>query len=119
MEIYVAEIYIIVYTSVKGGGIMTVIEKKLFKHGGSYAVDLPKEFVKSRNTEVIIKFDKDRLIVLSKNTLENLESEPEFKTFIKTLVEDSLKNPQKLKDINQVWNKEWTELLKDVDVEDE
>lgn len=98
---------------------MTIIEKKLFKHGGSYAVDLPKEFVKSKGAEVIIKYDQDRLIVLSKNTLENIESEPEFKTFIKALVEDSLKNPQKLKDMNQVWDKEWTELLKDVDVEDE
>ncbi len=98
---------------------MTIIEKKLFKHGGSYAVDLPKEFVKSKGAEVIIKYDKDRLIVLSKSALENIESEPEFKTFIKALVEDSLKNPQKLKDMNQVWDKEWNELLKDVDVEDE
>ena len=98
---------------------MTIIEKKLFKHGGSYAVDLPKEFVKSRGREVIIKYDKDRLIVLSKNTVENIESEPEFKTFIKVLVEDALKNPKKLKDMDQVWDKEWTKLLKDVDVEDE
>ncbi len=98
---------------------MTIIEKKLFKHGGSFAVDLPKEFVRSRNTEVIIKYDKERLIVISKNTLENIESEPEFKTFIKALVEDSLKNPHKLKDIKQVWDKEWTDLLKDVHVEDE
>src|SRR5271157_678108 len=97
---------------------MTVIQKKLFKHGGSLAVDLPKEFVRS-NKEVIIKYDKDRLIVFSKNTLENLESEPEFKTFIKALVEDSLNNPQKLKDMNKVWDKEWIELLRDVDVEDE
>ena len=46
---------------------MTIIEKKLFKHGGSFAVDLPKEFVKS-NTEVIITYDKDKLIVISKNS---------------------------------------------------
>jgi len=71
---------------------MAIIGKKLFKHGGSYAVDLPKEFVKSRGMEVIIKYDKDRLIVVSKSTLENIESEPEFKTFIKALVEDSLKS---------------------------
>jgi len=98
---------------------MTIIEKKLFKHGGSFAIDLPKEFVRSKSTEVIIKYDKDRLIVISKNKLENIESEPEFKTFIKALVEDSFRNPQKLKDMNQVWDKEWTKLLKDVDVEDE
>src|SRR5208283_1252363 len=98
---------------------MTIVDKKLFKHGGSYAVDLPKEFVRSGNREVVIKYDKDRLVVLSKNTLENLEAEPEFKTFIKALVADSLKNPQKLKDMNKVWDKEWTDLLKDVDIEDE
>ena len=98
---------------------MTIVEKKLFKHGGSYAVDLPKEFVKSKGAQVIIKYDKDRVIVTSKSTLENIESEPEFKVFIKALLEDSLKNPQKLKDINQVWDKEWTKLLKEVDVEDE
>ena len=33
---------------------MTVIEKKLFKHGGSYAIDLPKEFVEAGNTEIIV-----------------------------------------------------------------
>lgn len=98
---------------------MTVIEKKLFKHGGSYAIDLPKEFVQSGNTEIIIKYDKDRLIMVSKNTLENIESEPEFKTFIKALVDDSLKNPHKLKDMNKVWDKEWDVLLKGVDAEDE
>jgi virulence-associated protein VagC len=98
---------------------MTVIEKKLFKHGGSYAVDLPKEFVGSGNTEIIIKYDKDRLIIVSKNTLENIESEPEFKMFVQALVADSLKNPHKLQDMNGVWDKEWDALLKDVDAEDE
>ncbi len=98
---------------------MTVIEKKLFKHGGSYAVDLPREFIRAGNTEIIIKYDKDRLIMVAKNTLENIESEPEFKLFIKALVDDSLKNPQKLKDMNKVWDKEWDVLLKGVDAEDE
>jgi virulence-associated protein VagC len=98
---------------------MTVIEKKLFKHGGSYAVDLPKDFVKAGSKDIIIKYDKDRLILVSKNTLENIESEPEFKTFVKALVENSLKHPQKLHDINQVWDKEWDNLLKNVDASDE
>jgi hypothetical protein len=98
---------------------MTVIEKKLFKHGGSYAVDLPKEFVGAGNAEIIIKYDKDRLVMVSKNTLENIESEPEFKAFIKVLVADSLKNPSKLRDMSTVWDKEWDSLLKGVNAEDE
>ncbi len=89
------------------------------KECGSCAIDLPKEFVGSGNTEIIIKYDKDRLIMVSKNTLENIESEPEFKTFIKALVEDSLKNPHKLQDMHKVWDKEWDMLLKGVDAEDE
>ena len=98
---------------------MTVIEKKLFKHGGSYALDLPKEFIKSRNGKVIVKYDKNRLVIFSKDSLENLESEPNFKLFVKALVEDSLKHPEKLKDMNQVFDKEWDDLLKDVNVEHE
>jgi len=98
---------------------MTVIEKKLFKHGGSYAIDLPKEFVGAGNTEIIIKYDKDRLIMVSKSKLDNIESEPEFKMFIQALVADSLKHPQKLQDMNKVWDKEWDVLLAGVDAEDE
>lgn len=98
---------------------MTVTEKKLFKHGGSLAVDLPKAFVKGKGIEVIIKYDQEKIIIIPKSGLDNMESEPGFQTFIKALVADSLKHPEKLKDIHQVWDEEWDELLRDVPVEDD
>lgn len=99
---------------------MTVKEKKLFKHGGSYALDLPKEFVQAKSgEEVIIQYDHYQLTVSFKDSLESIESEPEFKMFVKALVEDSMKHPEKLKDLHQVWDQEWDELLKDVSAEDD
>jgi virulence-associated protein VagC len=98
---------------------MTIIEKKLFKHGGSYAIDLPKDFLKSRSGKVIVKYDNNKLLILPQETADNIESEPEFKSFVKALVNDSLKHPGKLKDLTQVWDKEWDKLLKGVTVDDD
>lgn len=97
---------------------MTIIEKKVFKHGGSFAVDLPKAFFNGKGQEVVIQYDEEKIIIVSKSGLDNIESEPEFETFVKALVADSLENPEKLKDMRQVWDEEWDELLKDVKVED-
>ena len=98
---------------------MTVKEKKVFKHGGSLAIDLPKDFVKNAGQTVIIQYDENTLIIQNKNSLDNIESEPEFNVFVKALIEDALKHPERLKDINQVWDKEWEELLKDVRVDND
>ena len=89
---------------------MTVKEKKVFKHGGSLAIDLPKDFVKNAGQTVIIQ---------NKTSLDNIESEPEFNVFVKALIEDALKHPERLKEMNQVWDKEWEELLKDVQVDND
>jgi virulence-associated protein VagC len=98
---------------------MTITEKKLFKHGGSFAVDLPKAFFNGKGNKVIIKYDQEKIIIIPKSDLDNIESEPEFEIFIKSLLADSLGNPNKLKDMNQVWDEEWDELLKDVKVDDD
>ncbi len=98
---------------------MTITEKKLFKHGGSLAVDLPKAFCNGKGREVVIKYDDNKIVIIPKSDLDNIESEPEFEVFVKALVADSLGNPEKLKDMNQVWDKEWDGLLKDVGVEDD
>lgn len=98
---------------------MTVKEKKVFKHGGSLAIDLPKDFVKNAGQTVIIQYDENTVIIQNKTSLDNIESEPEFNVFVKALVEDALKHPERLKDINQVWDKEWDELLKDVRVDND
>jgi virulence-associated protein VagC len=98
---------------------MTIKEKKVFKHGGSLAIDLPKDFVKNAGQTVIIQYDENTIIIQNKTSLDNIESEPEFNVFVKALVEDALKHPERLKDINQVWDKEWDELLKDVRVDND
>ncbi len=98
---------------------MTVKEKKLFKHGGSFAIDLPGDFVKNAGDRVIIQYDNETLIIRKNTDLDTIESEPEFKTFVKALLEDVFKNPKKLKEMNQVWDKEWDELLKGVEVDHE
>ncbi|MGE0268918.1 MAG: AbrB/MazE/SpoVT family DNA-binding domain-containing protein [Candidatus Omnitrophota bacterium] len=98
---------------------MTIKEKKLFKHGGSLAIDLPSDFAKNAGDKVTIQYDNDTLIVRKSTDLDTIESEPEFKTFVKVLLEDALKNPKKLKAMDQVWGKEWDELLKGVEVDDE
>ncbi len=98
---------------------MTVKEKKVFKHGGSLAIDLPKDFVKNSGQTVIIQYDENTVIIQNKTSLDNIESEPEFNVFVKALVEDALKHPERLKDINQVWDKGWDELLKDVRVDND
>ena len=58
-------------------------------------------------------------MIQNKTSLDNIESEPEFNVFVKALVEDALKHPERLKEINQVWDKEWDELLKDVRVDND
>lgn len=98
---------------------MTVKEKKVFKHGGSLAIDLPRDFVKNAGQTVIIQYDENTVIIQNRTSLDNIESEPEFNVFVKALVEDALKHPERLKDINQVWDKEWDELLKDVRVDND
>jgi len=91
------------------------IVKKLFRHGGSYAVDLPMSFVRhARIKEVIIDEQGDEIILYSKTELDTIESEPEFSQFIRVLAADALKHPEKLKEAKQVWDKEWDELLRGV-----
>ncbi|MBU4312780.1 MAG: hypothetical protein KJ706_08705 [Candidatus Omnitrophica bacterium] len=94
---------------------MTVIVKKLFKHGGSYAVDIPMDFVKHTNgDEVILECTSKKLSIRSKTELDTIESEPLFAEFINALAVDAMKHPEKLRDAKEVWDKEWDELLKGV-----
>ncbi|MBI4057390.1 MAG: hypothetical protein HY399_07600 [Elusimicrobia bacterium] len=91
------------------------MRKKLFKHGGSYAIDLPVSFVRdlaSRTVEVDREHGK--IVIAPKRELDNIEQEPEFKTFVAALLYDAMKHPAKLRDVRDVWDKEWDDLLKDV-----
>jgi len=96
---------------------MKTIIKKLFKHGGSYAVDIPMEFVKNTGAkEVILESTPREIRIRSKVELDTIEAEPLFSKFIQALVIDAMKHPERLHDVKEVWDQEWDDLLKDVDV---
>lgn len=99
---------------------MSVIVRRLFKHGGSYALDLPMEFVRSAGTtEVILESTPKELSIRPKTELDNIESDPLFAEFINALVVDAMKHPEKLHEAKKVWDKEWNELLKGVTIDEE
>jgi virulence-associated protein VagC len=99
---------------------MTVAIKKkwLFKHGGSYAVDVPIEFAHnlSRRKKVVVEYDDNTLIIHPENELDTIESEPQFMHFIRAIAQDAIAHPEKLRTGKEVWDTEWDELLKDVEI---
>jgi hypothetical protein len=99
---------------------MSVVVRKLFKHGGSYALDIPMDFVKAAGTtEVILESAPKRLSIRPKTELDTIESEPLFAEFISALAVDAMKHPEKLHAVKEVWDKEWDELLKGVTADEE
>lgn len=99
---------------------MTVQIKKLFKHGGSQAINLPNEFAKNlTDNEVFMEISPNEIVIRNKSKLDTMESEPYFATFIKAIAVDAMKHPQKLHDLNKVWGSEWDELLEGVSVDDD
>ena len=99
---------------------MSVTVKKLFKHGGSYAVDIPMDFVKHAGiTEVILETGPKKISIRPKTELDTIESEPLFTGFINALAIDAMKHPEKLRDAKEIWDKEWDGLLKGVTADDE
>lgn len=96
---------------------MTVQIKKLFKHGGSQAINIPKEFTKNLiDGEVLIAISPNEIVIRNKSQLDTIESDPHFETFIKAIAIDAMKHPQKLHDLQEVW-KDLDSLLKDVPCE--
>ena len=94
---------------------MSLVVKKLFKHGGSYAVDIPVDFVKQTGShEVILEITGKKLSIRSKSELDTIESEPLFAGFIQALAIDAMKHPDKLRQAKDVWDNEWDELFKGV-----
>ncbi|OGS04281.1 MAG: hypothetical protein A3G41_04100 [Elusimicrobia bacterium RIFCSPLOWO2_12_FULL_59_9] len=91
------------------------MQKKLFKHGGSYAVDLPVSFVRDLPSKtVVVEKDREKIVIVPKRELDNIEQEPEFGAFVAALLHDAMKRPAKLRGVKDVWDKEWDELLKGV-----
>jgi virulence-associated protein VagC len=96
-------------------------KKRLFKHGGSMAINLPKSFVENvdDSSEVIIEQDGTTLKISPVSEFDTIENEPEFKSFIEAIAKDALDNPEKLKDSKDVWDDEWTSLLKGISTDNE
>lgn len=91
--------------------------KKIFKHGGSRAIDLPKE-ANLNTQEVIVEIREDGVFIYS-DVITNMESDPQFHLFVEAIFKNAMENPDDLKDLEKVWDKEWDELLSGVDGGDE
>ena len=99
------------------GVIMALTEKRLFKHGGSWAVDLPMPFAKEvSDMSVVIEVSPQGILIKPKTEIDTIEADPLFQQFVKAIAIDAMKNPDKLHDAQDVWDAEWTDLLKGVDV---
>lgn len=99
---------------------MKKVVKKLFKHGGSYAIDLPMSFIKRNGTVEVVLENMEREIIIYPNTeLDTIEDDPLFSGFVKAVAADAMRHPEKLIDVKKVWDEEWDELLKDVTVDDD
>ncbi|MBU1122243.1 MAG: hypothetical protein ABIH71_01150 [Candidatus Omnitrophota bacterium] len=99
---------------------MSVIIRKLFKHGGSYAVDIPMAFVKcAGGKEVVLESTPRRISIRPKIKLDTLEEEPLFGEFLHALTIDALKHPERLYGVKEVWDKDWDKLLKNVKSDEE
>ena len=96
---------------------MSVQIKKLFKHGGSQAINLPKEFAKNlTDNEVILEVSLNEIVIRNKSKLDTMESDPHFATFIRAIALDAMKHPEKLHDLEEAWQ-DLDTLLKDVPYE--
>ncbi|WP_446008448.1 hypothetical protein [Candidatus Electrothrix sp.] len=99
---------------------MESTEKKIFKHGGSWAVDLPMQFAKQLdNQSVVIENSPKGLLIRPKNALDTMEQDPLFRQFVRALGIHAMKHPEKLHDVEEVWDEEWDDLLEGVDIEAE
>ena len=99
---------------------MTTVTRKLFKHGNSKAVTLPKEFVDAvKGREVVIQYSPTAVIISTKSRLDTLEADPLFATFIRAIATDAMKHPEKLRDPVEAWSPEVIKLFKDLPHDDQ
>ena len=105
-----------VYFRYKEDTMSSSYHKKLFKHGGSMAVNLPAEGVRQLESDnVHIEVRQDGIFIPFESSLDNMESDPLFDNFIQAVYRSAMENPDQLKGVSEVWDKEWDELLEGVD----
>ena len=99
---------------------MPTLMRKLFKHGHSKAITLPKAFVDTvKGKEVVMEYSPQGVIISSKSRLDTLESEPLFATFIQALATEAMRHPERLRDPAEAWSPEVVELFKAMPHDDE
>jgi len=99
---------------------VALVEKRLFKHGGSWAIDLPMPFAKKfKDMSVVIEETPQGILIKPKTELDAMEADPLFQQFVEAIAMDAMKHPEKLHDARDVWDDEWADLLKGVDIDEE
>ena len=94
---------------------MNTVIRKLFKHGHSHAITLPKEFVATiKNREVILRYSHEGVLISPKSRLDTLESDPLFVTFIRALGVDAMKHPETLHDPAAAWSPDVVKLFSEM-----
>ena len=86
---------------------MPTLMRKLFKHGNSKAITLPKEFVDTvKGREVVVVYSPEGVMISSKSRLDTLESDPLFAAFIQALAAEAMQHPERLRDPAEAWSPE-------------
>ena len=99
---------------------MPTLTRKLFTHGHSQAITLPKEFVDTvKGREVVMVYSPAGVMISSKSRLDTLESEPLFATFIQAIAAEAMKHPEQLRDPAEAWSHEVVKLFNAMPHDDE
>lgn len=101
------------------------LSKKLFRHGGSLALVIPSEFTRLLSSDEValeLKIDNDNnatLVVEPTSELDSIENDPLFGTFIEAIYQDAMENPNKLKDLSDIFTDRVKELIEGVDIDED
>ncbi|MGR3176555.1 MAG: hypothetical protein ACUZ8E_00680 [Candidatus Anammoxibacter sp.] len=99
---------------------MNTVTRKMFQHGKSKAITLPKDFVDHvEGKELVIKYTANEAFITSKSGLDNMESEPLFADFIKAIAIDAMSHPEKLRNPSEAWSSDVIKILEKVPDNDE
>ncbi len=99
---------------------MPILTRKLFKHGHSKAITLPKAFVDTvKGREVVIRYSTEAVIISSKSRLDTLEADPLFATFLQAIAAEAMRHPEKLRDPAEAWSPEVVKLFNAMPHDDE